>query len=487
MKFYTKLLRLVSMVACMSVLYSCEKEKLDDLVTENKLHKEQSLAAKADDIDAIRSAFLNTPYESKLYAPFSDTLKLYWEPLWHESSRKVINDSTTYYYIPLHSSLRGIETGSFYSEIEMAGIKKLLLAKRTSTKTEFSLATYFLSAPAQPNASSNKPFSFDSFSGDVRVESFTEGGVYGYTYKNGKREIKKNSPGAGGASSDKSSGDISASGYVYECTQETVCIWSTSCTGSSQGAYIFGTTTKNAGYGCLYPTVRCASYSDTQLSGWQIISTEVQEICTPVYYPDEPTQPDPYVPPGGGGGGTSGPPPVEEAFNPADVYLFQGQKPLAEYANNCSGAQGMWNTSVSQRKEVVGVLTKDGKVMTVAITGYSGGSFGGLYHYQGNAYYTYPVSYGAPTQTYTGMIESAGSYIIPIIATIHTHVPCLDDNTDGVSNKSLSEGDKNLATEFPMIPHYIIGCNAVGMFRSGYTSPTLKQSGPLSTTCTNIK
>ena len=107
---------------------------------------------------------------------------------------------------------------------------------------------------------------------------------------------------------------------------------------------------------------------------------------------------------GGGGGGS---------LNPANVYLFDGQKPLSEYSDKCSGVDGLWNLGVSNNNaETAGVITADGKFLVVAVVGAMGGAFGGLYHHDtgvglGTYYYQWPTGQGAPTQTYQGMIQSS--------------------------------------------------------------------------------
>ncbi|MBV7532474.1 hypothetical protein [Chitinophaga sp. sic0106] len=190
--------------------------------------------------------------------------------------------------------------------------------------------------------------------------------------------------------------------------------------------------------------------------------------------------------PGGGGGNTT-----ENAlsrnFNVNSVYGGNGNKPIAEYPITCSGVQGSWDRAATLDKEVVSVLTVDNRVMTVAVLGYDGGRASGFYMHEGQAYYTYPESQGAPQQQYAGMIKAAGQYFIPIRATIHTHSPCIQDGTDGVSNQTLSNGDQNMATSYPSIVHYIIGCGAIGQFKAGETSATVIATGPLNVTCSSIK
>jgi len=197
----------------------------------------------------------------------------------------------------------------------------------------------------------------------------------------------------------------------------------------------------------------------------------------------------PSSPTTGNGGTSTGGGTNPASINPADVYLYDGQKPLGEYADKCSGVQALWNLGVSNNNaETVGVITGDGHFLVVAIVGQMGGAWGGLYHFDsgvgaGVDYYQWPDSQGAPTQNYVGMIQSSGHYFIPIVATIHSHTPCLSDGTNGISNMTLSTGDQNLAANFTNISHYIVGCGALGTFNSASTSPSVRGTGPLSTTC----
>ena len=162
-----------------------------------------------------------------------------------------------------------------------------------------------------------------------------------------------------------------------------------------------------------------------------------------------------------------------------------GVRPLQEYPTVCGGVQGIWNSSIAVNRETVGVITTDGKFIYIAQVGYDGGSWGGLYTSQGQAYYTYSDSQGVPQYNYAGMIHSAKHYFIPIKGTVHTHSPCVDDGTDGVTSVNLSDGDQQLAARYPNLKHYIIGCKAVGQFSTsnGTGSPTLLGTGDLSTTC----
>jgi uncharacterized membrane protein YgcG len=190
---------------------------------------------------------------------------------------------------------------------------------------------------------------------------------------------------------------------------------------------------------------------------------------------------------GGGSNGGSSP-----SVNPNNVYLYDGQRPSGEYRDRCSGVQALWNLGVANNNaETVGVITTDGQFLVVAVVGTMGGGWGGLYHFNsgvgsGVDYYQWPDSQGAPTQTYQGMLHSSGHWFIPVAATVHTHTPCLSDGTDGISNMTLSQGDQNLASNFPNINHYIVGCNALGTFSNASNSPSVLTTGALSNTCSSL-
>lgn len=233
---------------------------------------------------------------------------------------------------------------------------------------------------------------------------------------------------------------------------------------------------------------------DSSEGRWNYIDTTTKYWVDWEYVPDDPYTPpsEPYYPPqdpeytGGGTPPTSNT--LGSTFNINSVYNFNGDKPLSEFPNKCQGIQDIWNTSVANNKEVVGLLTSDGKIITVAILQQSGGSWGGLYKYEGTVYYTYPTNQGAPSQSYAGMQVAAGQYFIPVIATVHTHNPCIQSGGDGITNMTLSQGDQNLSQDFQTLNHYIVGCGgAIGKFDHTSNSPSLLQSGNLSNTCNSIQ
>lgn len=163
----------------------------------------------------------------------------------------------------------------------------------------------------------------------------------------------------------------------------------------------------------------------------------------------------------------------------------EGNKP-EEFADKCSGILGLWNKSLTNNnREVVGFITSNGKIILTQIQGPNGGDVNGLVKSGGTVYYGYSDSYGAPIQTYPGMLHQNGKYYIPISATIHTHSPCLTDNTNGVS-QLVSNEDSDLAAELTTISHYIIGCDALGSYDEDSSEYDLIESGNLADICDEI-
>lgn len=178
-------------------------------------------------------------------------------------------------------------------------------------------------------------------------------------------------------------------------------------------------------------------------------------------------------------------------FEPTFIFPFAGNKPIQEYPNRCAGVQGLWNLSLNNNnQETVGVITADGKFLTVAVVGATGGSWGGLYYQpdvSASVYYSWPDNLGPPTQNYAGMRHVANYYLIPIQATVHTHSPCLVDGTDGITNiTQISGGDLSIAKAYRTIQHYIVGCDAIGTYAYNSTVPILVERGRLENTCVNL-
>lgn len=189
------------------------------------------------------------------------------------------------------------------------------------------------------------------------------------------------------------------------------------------------------------------------------------------------------IPGGGtGGGGSSS---SSFVFNEDSMIFEEGNKPLEEYDDKCTGVNRIWELSQNSGDEFAAVLTTDGAILITEQLNSNGGGIGGIYQYSGITYYQYPISQGAPARGYLGQIESAGRYFIPITATIHSHTPCINDGTDGITNNEI-DLDQNFASSYPNINHFIIGCNAIGQFNGDSNQVFNIQSGSLSTLCNNI-
>ena len=162
-----------------------------------------------------------------------------------------------------------------------------------------------------------------------------------------------------------------------------------------------------------------------------------------------------------------------------------GQKPLNVFLNDiCGGAAGMWNMGVQNNNhEVYGVVTQSGSLLITQISPNStGGQFDGIYKHNGVTYYWYPSDGDMPP--YAGTILSGGRYFIPIVATVHTHNPCLSDGTDGISNNDGAD-DFPFAAQFSSINHFVLGCNgSAAQFNSN--SYYNLQTGNLSNSCSII-
>lgn len=196
----------------------------------------------------------------------------------------------------------------------------------------------------------------------------------------------------------------------------------------------------------------------------------------------------------GDGGDSSDIEAMFENLNDPTTILSPGPKPVAEYKDRCAGAQGLWDLGIQNNYvEVFGYLTPTGEIFATAILGSAGGDVGqGLYKFDTGLkisyYYYYPVSQGPPAQTYPGMMVVNGNYYIPVVASIHTHTPCLNDGPDGVSGHELGDDDKAIAPNNPNLRNYIIGCNGtIGSFSTASSFPKVLGSGSLSSTCAKLQ
>ncbi len=177
---------------------------------------------------------------------------------------------------------------------------------------------------------------------------------------------------------------------------------------------------------------------------------------------------------------------VEEIkFDENLVFYEEGVKPIYEFDNKCGGIQKIWSLSQSSGNEFAAVLTTDGAILITQQLNSNGGGMSGIYEHNGKTYYQYPISLGAPSRDYSGQLQSAGRYFIPIKATIHSHTPCLNDGTDGITNNNIDD-DQNFASNYSGVNHFILGCEAIGQFNGNSNNAFNIQNGNLNTLCNNI-
>lgn len=53
-------------------------------------------------------------------------------------------------------------------------------------------------------------------------------------------------------------------------------------------------------------------------------------------------------------------------------------------------------------------------------------------------------------------VGSSNYYLIPIVASVHTHAPCRSDGTNGVSHR-VGTDDRDRANANPEINHWVVG------------------------------
>ncbi len=177
--------------------------------------------------------------------------------------------------------------------------------------------------------------------------------------------------------------------------------------------------------------------------------------------PDATLAPDDYGQgSGGGGGGTSGSDGLE-LFNPGATV---GDKPIAEYDDKCQGINDAWDNF--PENEVAGYITKDGKLIITEILGYDGGERASPYLFQGTFYHPYPSVQGLPNNVnYITSPALGGTVLIEVVASFHTHTPCRNDGTNGVSHP-VGPRDKISAGK-------AIGLLAVVQLLNSITSPLI--------------
>lgn len=165
-----------------------------------------------------------------------------------------------------------------------------------------------------------------------------------------------------------------------------------------------------------------------------------------------------------------------------------GDRPIFEYSNKCQGLQDMWNNFPNN--EMYGYITADGQLIITNQLPFTGGAaFGTFTHPNGTTYYPYPMAQGAPIMNYTGMIQyptnNPTHYLIPVVASVHTHSPCRNDGTNGVSHPVCND-DNAFAGKHPQLTHWVIGCNTIAQYDGTNNNFFNVQAGNISSTCGSI-
>lgn len=137
-----------------------------------------------------------------------------------------------------------------------------------------------------------------------------------------------------------------------------------------------------------------------------------------------------------------------------------------------------------------GYITADGQLIITNQLPFTGGAaFGTFTHPNGTPYYPYPMTQGAPIMNYTGMIQyptnNPTHYLIPVVASVHTHSPCRNDGTNGVSHP-VGNDDNAFAGKHPQLTHWVIGCNTIAQYDGTNNNFFNVQAGNISSTCGSI-
>ena len=148
----------------------------------------------------------------------------------------------------------------------------------------------------------------------------------------------------------------------------------------------------------------------------------------------------------------------------------ENKKP-EEFANKCEGLQQMASRCSTYKKEYLGYITQDGKLI-ITDEGSSESVSPNFLHINGGVYYYYPLSLGLPSNSYYGMIIDNNRVLIPVSGIIHTHP------NDGLGveidlEHSRSDGDRDAAwlnKEYYFITNYVIEPSSNGTYKVGVFS-----------------
>ncbi|HVI43488.1 MAG TPA: hypothetical protein VM802_01405 [Chitinophaga sp.] len=96
-----------------------------------------------DTISDMKEAFQNIGWSDKLTDPFNDTLSLVWSPNWEQYAEKKSAEGTTFYYVPLSSTLRNKNNTNQRDHINQIRFQRyLVVALDKSNNYTFQRLTY---------------------------------------------------------------------------------------------------------------------------------------------------------------------------------------------------------------------------------------------------------------------------------------------------------------------------------------------------------
>lgn len=331
----------------------------------------------------------------------------------------------------------------------------LLIYKDKDHNSHFELVTYL---PDVEGLDKQTTYSLNTYSGDVLIEDWDGNFVNGFHYENnevwqlGKPTLVK---------SERKSSSSAREPIGSSCR---ITDWYT-CVAVIDQAIV-----------CKY------GYTET--------------YCIPIYDRDgtylSRTSPSYYLSThhGGTGGNGDDNSNVIKIPDAVSANVKAGPKPIRESKDKCIGVQAMWASSQANKKERIGFITRDGAFLETQEGTFDNVVVEGLYKFNGFIYYQYEVPAGTPAPTYSGSIQNTAGGVtrnyIPVVATVHTHNPCLVDGTNGVSHP-VSADDTKLSYTYFDLRHYVIGCNAIAQYNTTNSSYYNIKTGALNSTCINIK
>lgn len=298
MKAFTGIRFYKWVIALMALLfYGCQEDPFDGVIMEDELSQQQSPEVGISAI-SVKEEFLYHSFDSQLYNNFNDTSKIYWEPVWEETSWKEVNDSISFVYVPLVAKLLQSDKNIFISEVDAPSQQRFIIARHSGSETEFNLATYLLEENDTDKDGNLAKTGIDlnKFTGLLLLHNFkTDEGSF-ISYSNGipENQAEENKEGI----SSGTNGNEASRSSRYVCTYIRFCDWVSNC---SQGVTVTSTrgmASDTPLYDCAYPYPS----SGCQGSVWTRTRSYVEQYCSNVSDPPPPP-PDHYLSPGRGGNG----------------------------------------------------------------------------------------------------------------------------------------------------------------------------------------